>query len=61
MANQTGSVATHPPSQPADRGAPSARQTTKPDPKLPGIRVLKEGSDRSTQSVHTLTEIEHKK
>jgi hypothetical protein len=66
MANQTTPVATQPqasnqPAASTGQGAPSAPQTTKPEPKLPGIRVLKEGSDRSTQNVRTLTEIEHKK
>ena len=61
MANQTNPVATQPSSQADGQGAASSQQTTKPEPKLPGIRVLKEGSDWSTQNVRTLTEIEHKK
>jgi hypothetical protein len=36
-------------------------QTTKPEPKLPGIRVRWEGSNRSEQKFQTLTEMEAEK
>jgi hypothetical protein len=70
MANQTKPVATQPQAsnqtptsagQPAGQGVPCAPQATKPEPKLPGIHVLREGSDHSTQNVRTLTETERKK
>jgi hypothetical protein len=70
MANQTKPVVTQSQasnqpaassSRPAGPGAPPASQNAKPEPKLPGIRVLKEGSDQSTQNVRTLTETKREK
>lgn len=66
MANQTKPVATQPeassrPTPSTSRPATPGPQTTKPEPKLPGIHVLKEGSDRSKQNVRTLTEMEREK
>lgn len=45
----------------ATQNAPPAPQSEKPEPKLPGIHHLREGSDRSTQTVWTLTETQREK
>jgi len=54
VASQTSAPSTSGPAQPGP-------QTTRPEPKLPGIHVRKEGSNRSTQNVRTLTEMEGEK